>query len=109
MPGTASALMPATAGTSVALGELNKRAVRTDGIACASQNSVASAASCLIVKCQLDSKAAVEQAIIKSECSKVAAGTEGRMESGLHAFALVRVQIGNRPMSMWVERHLVLA
>ena len=107
MPGTASALAPTAAGASAASGEFNKRAIRADGVACASQNSVASAASCLIGKGQPDCKAAVEQAITKGECSKVVAGTEARIEAGLHSFDWVRVKIGNRPMPMWVERQLV--
>ena len=108
MPGSATALAPTGATAAAMPGEFNRRSIRADGIACASQNTVASAASCLVGRGQTDCRAAVEQSIAKGECAKVTAGTEARIEAGSHSFDWVRVRIGNRPAPLWVERRLVL-
>ena len=108
MPGTSSALAPNTPSVSAPAGQFNKRAMRADGIACSSQNILASAASCLIGRGHPNCNAAVEPSFTKGDCSRVTAGTEARIEAGSYSFEWVRVRILNRPWPLWVERQLVL-
>jgi hypothetical protein len=109
LPGTANAMTAPGSGVTVAnAGEFNRRAIRSDGIACTSQSAVASAATCLVGKGQPDCKAAVDQSITKGECASVKAGTEARIEAGSHSFDWVRVRLGNGGGPMWVQRKMVL-